>query len=111
MFLDYTRRTTVGRTPLESYRLCYVVVCDLETLRIGAPYIYDISSLRVNKFGLMNEWKLIPHDDKQKEYNMIQHTAHNNQFPLDIINTFNKRKSRGWLQIENQIRVDFIHVC
>jgi len=26
------------------------VVCDLETLRIGAPYIYiyDISSLRVN---------------------------------------------------------------
>ena len=24
-----------------------VVVCDLETSRIGAPYIYDISSLRV----------------------------------------------------------------
>jgi hypothetical protein len=23
-------------------------VCDLETSRIGAPYIYDISSLRVN---------------------------------------------------------------
>jgi len=38
--------------PEESYRLCCVVVCDLETLRIGAPYIYiyiyDISSLRVN---------------------------------------------------------------
>ena len=46
--------------PEESYRLCCVVVCDLETPRIGAPYIYilyiymyvyvyDISSLRVNK--------------------------------------------------------------
>ena len=33
--------------PEESYRLCCVVVCDLETSRIGAPYIYDISSLRV----------------------------------------------------------------
>ena len=34
--------------PEESYRLCCVVVCDLETSRIGAPYIYDIRSLRVN---------------------------------------------------------------
>jgi len=45
--------------PEESYRLCCVVVCDLETSRIGAPYIYiythiyiyiyiyDISSVRV----------------------------------------------------------------
>ena len=34
--------------PEESYRLCCVVVCDLETSRICAPYMYDISSLRVN---------------------------------------------------------------
>jgi len=34
--------------PEESYRLWYVVVCDLETSRMGAPYMYDISSLRVN---------------------------------------------------------------
>ena len=50
--------------PEESYRLWCVVVCDLETSRIGFPriyiymyiymyiylyiYIYDISSLRVN---------------------------------------------------------------
>ena len=40
--------------PEEPYRLCCVVVRDLETSRIGAPYIYiyiyiyDISSLRVN---------------------------------------------------------------
>jgi hypothetical protein len=56
MFLDHTqRRTTVGRTPLdersahpeESYQLCCVVVCDLETSRICAPYMYDMSSLRV----------------------------------------------------------------
>ena len=56
MFLDHTRRrSTVGRTqqvsgrvlcdelitrPEESYRLCCVLVCDLETSRIGAPCIY-----------------------------------------------------------------------
>jgi len=39
--------------PEESYRLCCVVVCDLETSRIGAPYIYDISSLRVNNLTLI----------------------------------------------------------
>ena len=62
MFLDHTqRRTTVGRTPLdelitrpeESYRLWCVVVCDLETSRISAPYIYDISSLRFNDLTLI----------------------------------------------------------
>jgi len=35
--------------PEESYRLCRVVVCDLETSRMGAPYIYDISRLRVKR--------------------------------------------------------------
>ena len=33
--------------PEESYRLCCVVVCDLETSRMGAAYIYDVSRLRV----------------------------------------------------------------
>jgi len=33
--------------PEEFYRLCCVVVCDLETSRRGAPYIYDVSRLRV----------------------------------------------------------------
>ena len=33
--------------PEGSYRLWCVVVCDLETSRICAPYIYYISSLRV----------------------------------------------------------------
>jgi hypothetical protein len=62
MFLDHTqRRATVGRTPLdelitrqeESYRLCCVFVCDLETSRIGALYIHDISNLRV-KGGILD---------------------------------------------------------
>jgi len=39
--------------PEDSYRLCRVVVCDLETSRIGAPYIYDISSLMVNDLTLI----------------------------------------------------------
>jgi len=36
--------------PEESYRLWCVVVCVLETSRLGAPYIYDISNLRVNEY-------------------------------------------------------------
>jgi len=41
--------------PEESCRLWCVVVCDLETSRIGVPYIYiyDISSLRVNDLTLI----------------------------------------------------------
>ena len=39
--------------PEESYRLWCVVLCDLETSRIGAPYIYDISSVRVNYLTLI----------------------------------------------------------
>ena len=37
--------------PEESYRLWRVVVCDLETSRIGAPYIYNINSLRVKQLS------------------------------------------------------------
>ena len=53
--------------PEESYQLCCVIVCDLETSRMGAPYmcvcvciyiyiyiyIYDISSLKVNNVTLI----------------------------------------------------------
>jgi len=45
--------------PEESYRLCCVVVCDLETSRMGAPYIYDISRLRVNHFWTSMKVSLI----------------------------------------------------
>jgi len=41
--------------PEESYRLWCVVVCDLETSTIFAPYIYiyDFSSLRVNDLTII----------------------------------------------------------
>jgi len=41
--------------PEESYRLWCVVVCDLETSRRGAPYIYDISRLRVNALSFIHQ--------------------------------------------------------
>jgi len=44
--------------PEESYRLCCVVVCDLETSRMGAAHIYDISSLRVKNYS-MNTYRTI----------------------------------------------------
>ena len=43
--------------PEESYQLCCVVVCDLETSRIFAPYIYiyDISNLRVKYSSMLHQ--------------------------------------------------------
>jgi len=44
--------------PEESYRMCSVVVRDLETSRMGAPYLYDISCLRVNDLTfILLTWK------------------------------------------------------
>ena len=40
--------------PEESYRLCCVVVCDLETSRIGAPYIYIYIYVTLVAYGLMD---------------------------------------------------------
>jgi len=34
--------------------VCCVVVCDLETSRIGAPYIYNVRLLRVNGSTVAN---------------------------------------------------------
>jgi len=44
-------------------------VCDLETSRIGAPYIYDLSRLRV-KFGNLKEGKneAVPGEPGKMEY-------------------------------------------
>ena len=48
--------------PEEFYRLWCVVVCDLETSRMGAPYIYiyiyDISSLRVKATMYRLLWRV-----------------------------------------------------
>jgi hypothetical protein len=40
--------------PEESCRMCCVVVCDLETSRMVAPYIYDVSHLRVKCYVSCN---------------------------------------------------------
>ena len=53
--------------PKEFYRLCCVVLCDLETSRIGAPYIYDISNLRVNAV-------VTPDDGRGGARNMLSYT-------------------------------------
>ena len=42
--------------PEESYRLWCVVVWDLETSRISAPHIYDISNLRVKLVQPTTGW-------------------------------------------------------
>jgi hypothetical protein len=47
--------------PEEFYRLWCVVVCDLETSRMGAPYIYiyDISNISVHVLRSYNVLTLI----------------------------------------------------
>jgi len=46
--------------PEESCRLCCVVVCDLETSRMGAPYIYDVIRLRFkNRSSIIERGKLL----------------------------------------------------
>ena len=42
--------------PEASYRLWCFVVCDLETSRMGAPYIYDISRLRIKRDMTFPVW-------------------------------------------------------
>ena len=53
--------------PEESYRPCCVVVCDLETSRTGAPYIYDISRLRVKPF---QDWNIY---NQYSEFHFLPH--------------------------------------
>jgi hypothetical protein len=42
-------------------------VCDLETSRIGAPYIYDISNLRVKHIDMMRNYKTAKQDTGHEE--------------------------------------------
>jgi len=55
--------------PEESYRLWCVVVYDLETSRIGAPYIYDIRNLRVNR--IVHERRFEPGTEEKYEANPL----------------------------------------
>src|SRR5215475_15193656 len=78
MFLDHTqRRSTVGRTPLdelitrpeESYRLCCVVVCDLETSRMGAPRSEEHTSELQSRENLVCRLLLEKKKKKKKKLN------------------------------------------
>ena len=75
--------------PEESYRLWCVVLCDLETLRIGAPYIYiyiyiyDISSLRVKQrfFCVILTMHLLPfHFLKTNKMHKLKYSMIRNAF-------------------------------
>jgi len=61
--------------PEESYRLCCVVVCDLETSRMGAPYIhtYDISRLRdnVEAIQLLDNSALVRRLKRTKPFELV----------------------------------------
>ena len=69
--------------PEESYGLCCVVACDLETSRIGAPYIYDISNLRVkghqpNTYSVLRtgDPMVIPILPSFRNYSSSPHSSH-----------------------------------
>jgi hypothetical protein len=49
--------------PGESYRVCCVVVCDLETSRIGAPYIY----MTLVAYGLTVYRMYISHSERSEK--------------------------------------------
>ena len=61
--------------PEEYYRLWCVVVCDLETSRIGAPYIYDISSLSVNVPWSLLGWCVIMPSVMRPSHKMWKYPA------------------------------------
>jgi len=78
--------------PGESYRLCCVVVCDLETSRMGAPNIYDISHLRVKRQAINLRSCCILLADSVES--MMMHEHANPKFKNKHINSL-KSKSLG----------------
>jgi hypothetical protein len=49
---------------IRTHRLCCVVVCDLETSRMGAPYMYDITRLSVKRDSVIAQFACtgsVPH--------------------------------------------------
>jgi len=61
--------------PEESYRLCCVVVCDLETSRMGAPYMYDISRLRVKSVLIYGAETCSLYEDDRRRINATEMDA------------------------------------
>jgi len=77
--------------PEESDRLCCVVVCDLETSRMGAPYIYDISHLRVNLFFMVSFRTHVSQAYVTTSLIILQHN-----FNFDFVKT-NLLLKKNWL--------------
>jgi len=91
--------------PEESYLLCCVVVCDLETSRMGAPYIYDISHLRVNiNTDLLASYKAAGHRLRyfgrlQLEHKAVTHCSRDEHLARPYIDKRNRRRlysSHAW---------------
>ena len=84
--------------PEEPYRLCCVVVCDLETSRMGAPYIYDISHLRVNLFELHDDARTCQRQNRQNclLFSLLCDTA-------QVISATKHPTNRGYLFLQSAV--------
>jgi len=112
--------------PEESYRLCCVVVCDLGTSRMGAPYIYDISRLRVNimevrasnffKWQKQNRtfvWNPVTKGKKTANVRIIQHsgTSCNHRCSGQALSITYSKCGFVALGIQNSTRMRHIVIC
>jgi hypothetical protein len=82
--------------PEESYRMCCVVVCDLETSGIGSPYIYDICHLRV-KGQVINLWSCCILLVDSVESMMMHGLANPKLITVSLANTECFSNSHIWL--------------
>ena len=81
--------------PEESYRLCCVVVCDLETSRMGAPYIYHISRLSVkvgSKMAIAASAPVLPNQKK----NSFAKSPYSLTHPVFRRRTMGKSEDMKW---------------
>ena len=91
--------------PVESYRLCCVVVCDLETSRIGAPYVYDISNLRV-KYYILNIASFVSSPQYIYAFHVVLNAKKNHYFCVKM-----QRDSKRWTQFRTSIFPELYMVC
>jgi len=83
--------------PEESYRLRCVVVCDLETSRMGAPHIYDISRLRVK----------VP-----SQYKSISFNCNHSQTATSTSSvSYKRRPPRCWFSVPIKLSVARCDAC
>jgi len=79
-------------------------VCDLETSRMGAPYIYDISHLRVNAYSL-NEFQInLSHEAWGNVYS--NNDKDTNTIFNNFLDTFLKTFNASFPQKRTQLKQD-----